>query len=73
MGGSFPPSHARIRLIEKNKHIHIYDFREERHTSNSSLGTARKRKGARVAWDAVYCRIICIEHVLRTMEQEDNT
>ena len=31
------------------------------------------RGGARAAWDAAYCRILCKEHVLRTTEQEDNT
>ena len=31
----------------------MYDYEKERHNSNSSLlGTARKREGARVAWDA---------------------
>ena len=37
------------------------------------IGTARKREGARVAWDTAYCRILYKEHVLRTREQEDNT
>ena len=37
------------------------------------IGTARKLQGARVAWDAAYCRILCREHVLRTREHEDNT
>ena len=49
----------------------MYDF--EKSVTLRSLGTARKREGARVAWDAAYCRMLCKEHVLRTGEQEDNT
>ena len=35
----------------------MYDFEKSVTLSNSSLGTGRKREGARKAWDAAYCRI----------------